>query len=844
MTLIFVEVAVHEPKVQGVFHYHVPEALQPQVQPGVIVEVPFGPRRVYGIVWRFVDEPEVPETKPVLAVPDPEIRLTDAQMRLARQMAHDTLAPLSAWVALMLPPGWGQTADSRYALTAEAPSLEHLPEDLTSSERRILALLTERGPLRGRQLDRALSRQNWRAAVNRLRRRGWVESVPVLPRPTVSRKYERMVQLAVLPAEARGFPAERLSRWEHVQKRRQRVLDALAAGPQPERMLEAVADAKPGDFQALEKLGLVRRYREPRVRDPLADFIVPAPDTPPALTPAQKAAWDVIRPRVHTAAQGRAPQPVLLHGVTGSGKTEIYLRATAETLSLQRQVVVLVPEIALTPQTIRRFRARFGPVVGVLHSGLSLGERYDTWLRVRRGEIQVLIGPRSALFAPFPNLGLIVVDECHEEAYFNDRLPYYHAREVALTYGKMAPAAVLLGSATPDVVTYARAQRGRLTLLELPQRVLAHRETVAAQVVKIGRANPGAYAPEGGDALAADLPPVHIVDMRAELRAGRAGIFSRSLLTALREVLARREQAILFLNRRGSATYVFCRDCGHVLRCPRCNVPLTYHRDREALLCHHCGYQRRLPSHCPVCGSARMRPYGAGTERVEAEVQRHFPQARTLRWDADTVGTKGSHEAILGHFVSRQADVLIGTQMLAKGLDLPFVTLVGIVLADVGLTLPDYRAAERGFQLLTQVAGRAGRSPLGGKVILQTYMPDHYAVRAAAKHDFAGFYQQELAYRRQLGYPPFARLVRLRLRGWDPERMQREAEQLKARLRTWIREGEHTATQIIGPAPCFFARERGRYCWHVILRGPRPEDVLRGHSLGEWEVIVNPPMLL
>ncbi len=840
----FAEIAVHAPKVQGVFHYHIPPELAEAVAAGVVVEVPFGRQRVYGVVLRLLETPDVPETKPVLAVPQPEIALTAGQLRLAERLAETTLAPLAACIALMLPPGVLQTADSRHALTPSAPPADALPDDLTATERRVLALLHTRGPLHGRQLDRALPRSNWRAAIARLQRRGWVESTPVLPKPAVSRKYERMVRLAVPAAEALKTPPKRLSRIKAVQARRLRLLQALAQAPQPASLLTAETEATPGDFKALEKLGLITRYREIRIRDPLADLTAPSPDTPPALTPAQAEAWAVIQPRVRAAAAGQATQPVLLHGVTGSGKTELYLRATAEALALHKQTAVLVPEIALTPQTIQRFRARFGAAVGVLHSGLSAGERYDTWLRVRQGEIRVLIGPRSALFAPFPDLGLIVVDECHEEAYFSsDRPPYYHAREAALLAGETAPAAVLLGTATPDVVTYARARRGRITLVALPRRVLAHRETVASQAAKTGQPHAPAYAPAGGDALAADLPPVHIVDMRAELRAGHTGIFSRELLASLETTLKRGEQAILFLNRRGSATYVFCRDCGHVMRCPRCDVPLTHHAGGR-LLCHHCGYQRALPNRCPACGGERLRPYGAGTERVEAEVQRHFPQARTLRWDADTLSTHGGHHAILSHFVARRADVLIGTQMLAKGLDLPFVTLVGIVLADVGLTLPDYRAAERGFQLLTQVAGRAGRSPLGGKVVLQTYMPEHYAIQAAARHDFSGFYRQELTFRKRLGYPPYVHLVRLRLRAWQEDRARAEAERMGARLRAWVREDGHTATQIIGPAPCFFARERGRYCWHLILRGPQPAAVLRGRSLGDWEVIPDPPTLL
>ena len=839
----YAEIAVHEPKIQGVFHYHIPPELAEAVQPGAVVVVPFGQRQVYGVVLRLLPTPAVPETKPVLSVPAPEVALTPLQLRLAEQIAADTLASLSACIALMLPPGVLQAADTRYHLTAEAPAADALPPDLHETERRLLALLHTRGPLRGRQFDRALPRHNWRAAAARLQRRGWLESEPVLPKPHLPRNTVRMARLAVPQAEALGLPLEHLSRREATARRRRKVLEALAAqSPREVAALRAETDARPGDLEALARLGLVERYTETRRRAPLADLTEPAPAVPPPLTPAQAEAWEVVRPRLHAAAEGETPPPVLLHGVTGSGKTEIYLRAAAETLSLGRQVAVLVPEIALTPQTVQRFRARFGSAVGVLHSGLSQGERYATWLRVRQGEIRLLIGPRSALFAPFADLGLIVVDECHEEAYYEaERLPHYHAREVALAYGRLAPALVLLGSATPDVVTYARARRGFLTLLELPDRILAHRGTVAAHPTAATRPR---YRPLAGDALAADLPPVEVVDMRAELRSGHTGIFSRPLLAALEATLGRGEQAILFLNRRGSATYVFCRDCGHVFRCPRCDLPLTYHKSNGALVCHHCGYRRKMPKTCPVCGSERVRPYGAGTERVEAEVRRRFPQARTLRWDVDAVQAAGGHEAILSHFVARRADILIGTQMLAKGLDLPYVTLVGIVLADVGLTLPDYRAAERGFQVLAQVAGRAGRSPLGGKVVLQTYMPEHYAIQTAARHDFQGFYRQELAYRRKLGYPPYAHLARLVYQGWKADHAEQEAHRMAQRVRAWLREGRHPATQIIGPAPCFYARLRGRYCWHVLLRGPSPADILRGRRLGEWDVFLDPPSLL
>jgi primosomal protein N' (replication factor Y) len=341
-----------------------------------------------------------------------------------------------------------------------------------------------------------------------------------------------------------------------------------------------------------------------------------------------------------------------------------------------------------------------------------------------------------------------------------------------------------------------------------------------------------------------EMPPVKVVDMRAELKAGNRSIFSRALQDKLGEVLENGHQAILFLNRRGSASYVFCRDCGLVLRCPRDEMPLTYHRRGGELICHHCGYHRKLPKTCPQCGSERIRQYGMGTERVEAELQGLFPEVRTLRWDWDTTRKKGAHDLILSHFSNRRADVLVGTQMLAKGLDLPLVTLVGVVLADVGLHFPDYRAGERVFQVLAQVAGRAGRSPLGGEVILQSFQPEHYVVQAAAKHDYADFYHQELEHRHQLGYPPFTQLVRLEYRHHRAEEAESEALRLGKVIQGWLAEGKRLATQMVGPAPCYYARLEGRYRWQIILRGPEPASLLRGRDLGDWRVQVNPQALL
>jgi primosomal protein N' (replication factor Y) len=542
-----------------------------------------------------------------------------------------------------------------------------------------------------------------------------------------------------------------------------------------------------------------------------------------------------------------APTPFLLHGITGSGKTEIYMRAVEETLRAGRQAMILVPEIALTPQTVRRFLARFPGQVGLIHSRLSPGERFDTWRRARMGKLPVIVGPRSALFTPLPNLGLIVLDECHDPAYHQeDSLLSYDAVDSAITYARLAGSLIILGSATPDVSLYYRAQQERWTILQLPVRILAHKQAVAAQLAQAGvqKQLPNPASVEETTAAALNLPPVKIVDMRQELKAGNRTIFSRELQESLRQVLDARQQAILFLNRRGTATYVFCRQCGYSLKCPRCDLPLTLHIGEDGLVCHTCNYRRQMPKQCPQCSSPQIRQFGTGTEKVESDIQALFPEAHTLRWDAETTRQKGAHDFLLQAFMNHQADILIGTQMLAKGLDLPLVTLVGVVLADVGLQLPDYNAGERAFQLLTQVAGRAGRSPLGGKVILQTFNPDHYAIRAAARHDYSTFYRQEMENRKRLHYPPYTRLVRLETRSSDATQAETDARSMAEQIKRWIGEGDYRATEIIGPVPCFFGRQNSLYRWQIVLRGPNPINVLRGHALGDWRVEVNPVSLL
>jgi|GEM_PF-5796 len=545
-------------------------------------------------------------------------------------------------------------------------------------------------------------------------------------------------------------------------------------------------------------------------------------------------------PPAGEAGRGSKSGLFLLHGVTGSGKTEIYLRAIELTLAQGRQAIFLVPEIALTAQTVRRVAARFPGQVAIVHSRLSEGARYDTWRRAREGLIGVVIGARSALFTPLPDVGLVILDEEHDASYKNSATPVYHARDVAEAMMRQNDGVLILGSATPDLETVYRAEQGDFTYLRLPTRIMGHRVRILEQSERAGVAA-RYYPARAEDALAIDLPPVKIVDMREELKAGNTSIFSRDLQTALEDTLNRHQQAILFLNRRGSSTYVFCRDCGYVAACPRCDTPLTYHRQGEMLHCHQCGYQAPEPKICPNCGSNRIKFFGAGTQHIEQALVQQFPGARTLRWDADTATNPETHELFLSRFVDRKSDVLIGTQMVAKGLDLPLVTLVGVVSADLALNLPDFRAGETTFQLLTQVAGRAGRGLLGGRVILQTYEPSNYAIQAAAKHDFDGFYAQEMAYRRDLGYPPFRRLVRIVFRSESDTHAQAEAEAAANLLRARLHKLGMTGTELIGPAPCFFSRVNQVYRWHVLLRGPDPAAALRGLEVERgWHVDIDP----
>lgn len=812
----YVQIVVNVPAVSGIFDYVVPESLVTQIGIGHLVIVPFGNKTVQGVVFRFVDQPSVQNVKEVAELVDPIPVMMPAQIALAEAMAESTLVPLASVVSLFLPVGLSQEADVLYQTVDDRQStINDGPWSLV--QRRLLDLLADRGPLRGRQIDSHFRKVEWRNSAALLVRKGVISAKSILPPPRVRSKFIRVALLAVPPAEAEA-EMQNLGTKQTL-ARRQAALQFLIRQPEPVNVswVYAQSGCNLADLQELEERGLIRLFENEIFRDPLEraakQINTQRDDQAVNLTPEQSSSLQEIKGAI---ASLDTHSPFLLQGVTGSGKTEIYLRAAEDVIQRGRQAIILVPEIALTPQTVRRFLSRFPGQVGIVHSKLSEGERYDTWRRARTGALKVIIGARSALFSPLPNIGLIVADECHDSSYYQAEPPFYHAVNAAQMYAPLSGAVCVLGSATPSVTQRYQADIREMKRLELPRRIVE-----------------------------AGLPPVQIVDMREELKAGQRGIFSRSLLKELDSTLTRSEQAILFLNRRGTATYVFCRDCGYVLRCPNCDTPLTLHIENgERLLCHQCGYERQKPRNCPQCGGKQIREYGLGSERVEAEVGTLFPKARTLRWDWETTRTKDAHEIILTHFANHQADVLVGTQMLAKGLDLPLVTLVGIVLADVGLQMPDPFAAERVFQVLTQVAGRAGRSERGGKVILQTFDPDNQVIQFAARHDVDGFYEYELEQRKRLGYPPFARLVRLEYRNQDPASAENEAGELAARLRGVL----NKETTMIGPVPCFFAKVGGMYRWHIILRGSDPVALLRDRSLENrmkgWRVEVDPISLL
>ncbi len=781
--------------------YAVPAAWRGRLRRGMRVVAPLGRRHETGIVVDLHATPprELPGIRDIAEVLDTEAIVSDEVFELCRWSARYYLAGLADVLAVALPGGL-RARSARVLRLAESSPLAELTTT-GGLESAIVAHVGAAGALSTKALERALARPGVARAVRTLVERGLLTTEEERHGPTVTTRHTTIVTLVreldagELAALARRAPRQR-DCYERLRTAPSKRLDAGELG---------VADRAAAI--ALAKRGIVTRLRVERYRD--TGTAAPAA-AEPDLTAAQRTAVEAVALD--------AFRTFLLHGVTGSGKTEVYLQLAARARARGRSVLMLVPEIALTHQLVTRAQERFGETVAVVHSGLAPGQRWDEWRRVARGEARVVVGTRSAVFAPLVDLGLVIVDEEHDAAYKQDEGLRYHGRDLAIVRAKLAGVPVVLGSATPSIESHRQALDGKYHRLCLPERVHG-RPLPAVTIVDLrspsGR--PVRGAPDAASSAAKTAP--HEPD---------TPLFSPPLLTAMDETLARGEQTLLFLNRRGFASAMRCLACGEPAGCPSCSVSLTLHRRRAALLCHHCGYARSARDlGCAACGRGTLVALGLGTERVEAEIARLFPTARVGRLDRDTTVRPGAHRRILEAWSGGTLDVLIGTQMVAKGHDVPGVTLVGVLLADVALSMPDFRAGERAFQLLTQVAGRAGRGALPGRVIVQTYRPTHHSLVAAAAHDYESFAPQELEYRRETEYPPFARLAVLRFEGPELDRTGALADRLAARVRS---ESAARGVLMRGPAPAPLERLRGRHRWQLVLTSARVRalhDVIR-----------------
>ena len=816
--------------VDQVFTYSVPPQLDTVLQPGVRVLAPFRRTKQEGVVVERLDDTDLA----------PNLIKNVSECLDETPMFSPEMLSLTKWMADYYVCSWGVAlycAVPAAVRTQKKEQVRLLPEfsgSLGNVEKKLVALLEAEGELTLNQLARrtGLGYQDVRSRVTRLREKGAVET-NVTHKPKATMQETTVAQLALPTADIEtaiqqlknenASPQRPTNRLHAADAKRADILQFLLdeGGPLATTDLMKRVNASISLLRTLERHGFIHITRAQTVRNPLSSEPV-ASTQPLRLNSAQSAAFTEIKKVLasHTASHTvegvcnpdafngtKHPPTFLLHGVTGSGKTEVYMQAMADVLENGKSVIVLVPEISLTPQTASRFVGRFGERVALLHSRLSDGERYDQWHRIQKGEADIIIGPRSAIFAPAQKLGMLIIDEEHSDSYKSDTAPRYHAREVAQKRSDLANCPVLLGSATPSLESFYRARNGSYRLLNLPDRVFNRK-----------------------------MPDVHIVDMRTELKKGNRTIFSDLLRSSIEERLVRREQIILFLNRRGHSTYVFCRTCGYVERCDNCSISLTYHRETRLLVCHHCGSKRPTQQVCPQCSSEAIRFFGAGTEAVEQEVRKAYPKARVKRFDADSTTRKNAHQQILGEFEQQKIDILIGTQMVSKGLDFPNVTLVGVIAADTALNLPDFRASEQTFSLLTQVAGRSGRAELEGKVVIQTYMPEHYCIEAAQKHDYLDFYAQEVVARDALRYPPFAHVATLLLRGKDEQAVSEAAHTARDQLEIWQADQalasqtpnvEETTVEILGPAPAPLSKIEGKFRWHLLLRSTDAEKIGR-----------------
>lgn len=759
---VITDVSAHP--VDRPFDYAVPEGMANVIEPGARVRVPFGNRKVLGFVTGLKKESDVPDSrlKPVDELLDPEPVLTAEMLELADWMKQTTLCFEIDALQAMLPS----------ALRAKYEKVVHIldPEKLDievaeiARNRRLVAVKEF-----GERLLPVLKRLAADGAV----------SIETAVRQRTNIKKEKVLHIG----EADRLKEIRDSLPKSASRQAELIdwMETQIGMSVPSKDVMEATGTTRAIVKALIDKGAASETEEEVYRKPESGLMPESGGLPGPLTEEQSEAVS----KISKAVDAGRDETFLLHGVTGSGKTEVYMQVIRHVLDLGKEAIVLVPEISLTPQITSRFKRRFGPLVAVMHSGLSAGEKYDEWRKVQRGEVKVVVGARSAVFAPFRNLGVIILDEEHESSYKQEDSPRYHARDVAIRRSEEHGCPVILGSATPSLESYARAHKGVYSLLTLTER-----------------------------AKKQPLPEVQVVDMREELKSGNRSMFSVALAESIRDRLEKGEQTVLFLNRRGYSSFVLCRDCGTSVQCPNCDISLTYHRATERLQCHYCGHEEPVPLTCPECGSEHIRFFGTGTQKVQEELHRLFPEARVLRMDVDTTRQKGAHERLLRQFGDGGADILLGTQMIAKGLDFPNITLVGVLSADTTLRLSDFRAAEKTFQLLTQVSGRAGRHEKEGEVIVQTYAPEHYAVELAKDQAYEPFYAIEMGNRKRYSYPPFYFVTLIQFSHEDLMKVSETAGQAVRYLSGKL--GPDTV--IIGPTAAEVARVNNRYRYQCLIK--------------------------
>ncbi|MCP4400235.1 MAG: primosomal protein N' [bacterium] len=783
----YVDVAVPLPVFQ-LYTYRVPPELQDEAALGKRVLVPFGRKYLTGYIVGFPESPEFEQLKDILDLLDPAPILSEALLRLTKWIAEYYFCSWGVAIKAALPAGIDtvhalKITLSEFALQPDTDDLfgqaTRLPSVSGKVQKKILELLSRHQSLTLRKLQKEIGRKNLKSSLYSLEKRGYIELEEGVKAGSTKAKSLQHIVLAMPEAEQADLV--QLEKRAPKQARIFKFLEGLFPNDLTVvELREALKFDPRAPIKSLVQKGYVQVYAKEIQRKPSAHFAYQK-SSHLTLTQQQEDALTQIL----QAVDSENFSSLLLHGVTGSGKTEVYMQAIAHVLNHKRRAIVLVPEISLTPLLTSRFLSRFEENVAVLHSGLSSGERYDEWQRIRRGEVDVAIGARSAIFAPMTDLGLIVVDEEHEMSYKQDSEPRYHGRDTAVMRARLENIPVILGSATPSLESYYNTQSQKYQLLSISERV-------------DGR----------------PLPKVEIIDRRKE---GSKHLFSNALEDAIRDVLSRGEQVLLFLNLRGFANFYLCKECGFVYECPRCNVTLTFHAASRRLQCHYCDFSRTPPGRCDRCGSPEVQYRGIGTERIEQDIQLVFPDAAVARMDRDTVSGKDAHFKILQRFEQGDIDILIGTQMISKGHDFHNVTLVGVISAETGLNLPDFRAGERTFQILTQVAGRTGRGQLGGEVIIQTYAPQHYAISAAQHHDYFSFYNREISFRQHLGYPPFSRIVNILLQGHDDD----FTSDIAAKMAKFMREREQSRQNrivILGPSPAALTRLRNKFRYQILFK--------------------------